>query len=65
MGVVVKAPAVDDRDVMRIAAETMLDVRTVRRYLGGAPPRSRLTAEQIEAAMVRLGIKVRAKGKKR
>jgi len=49
---------VDERDVRRIAAEAGLDVRTVRRILAGARPRSAATAAAIEAAAKKLRIRI-------
>lgn len=46
----------EEKDVRRLAVEAGLDVRTVRRILGGARPRSQATAAALEAAAKALGI---------
>lgn len=46
----------EEKEVRRLAAEAGLDVRTVRRILGGARPRSRATADALEHAAKTLGI---------
>lgn len=47
---------VSDKDVRRVAAESGLDVRTVRRCFAGEPPRSLATVAAIEAACIKLGV---------
>ncbi len=48
---------VDEKDVRRVAAESGLDVRTVRRCLvDGEQPRSVVTVAAIHAACIKLGV---------
>ncbi len=49
---------VDEKDVRRVAAESGLDVRTVRRWFAGYRPRSEATTAAIGVACIKLHVKI-------